>query len=270
MSQAARRISAGGVYQPRSRGAAMADALADARRSMLRLIQLVVVRGAGLLLLLCGLAALVALLTYDSRDASINNATGDAPANLLGGLGATAADILLQSFGLGAVFVLTPLLTWGFVAMRGHTLRHVFWRGFAWPMGTLLVAAGLGVFPVLHALPAGDGGLIGIAAAKLSAHVGQVYHASWLGIVLPLVLLLTGFPLAFLATGLRLKPVLRGLANIPAGAWWLGTQVKMPRLPRREPSFDYDESDDAEHEQYDESDDADGYGLSVEPEPIAA
>jgi S-DNA-T family DNA segregation ATPase FtsK/SpoIIIE len=270
MSQAARRISAGGVYQPRSRGAAMADALADARRSLLRLLQLVIVRGAGLLLLLCGLATLIALLTYDSRDASINNATGASPENLLGGLGATAADILLQSFGLAAVFVLMPLLTWGFVAMRGRTLRHVFWRGFAWPMGTLLVAAGLGVFPVLHALPAGDGGLIGIAVMKLSAHVGQVYGLLWLGTALPLLLLLAGLPLAFLATGLRLKPVLRGLANVPAGALWLGSRVKMPRLPRREPSFDYDQDDDVEHEQYDESDDADAYGLNVEPEPIAA
>jgi S-DNA-T family DNA segregation ATPase FtsK/SpoIIIE len=269
MSQAARRISVGGVYQPRSRGAAMADALADARRSLLRLLQLVIVRGAGLLLLLCGLATLIALLTYDSRDASINNATSVPPENLLGGLGATAADILLQAFGLAAVFVLTPLLTWGFVAMRGRTLRRVFWRGFAWPMGTLLVAAGLGIFPVLHALPAGDGGLIGIAAMKLSAHVGQVYQLTWLGIVLPLLLLLAGLPLAFLATGLRLNPVLRGLANIPAGALWLGSRVKMPRLPRKEPSFDYDEDAD-EHEQYEESDDADAYGLDSGPEPIAA
>jgi S-DNA-T family DNA segregation ATPase FtsK/SpoIIIE len=270
MSQAARRISAGGVYQPRSRGAAMADALADARRSLLRLLQIVIVRGAGLLLLLCGLAALVALLSYDSGDASINNATGGSPSNLLGGLGATAADILLQAFGLAAVFVLTPLLTWGFVAMRGKTLRHVFWRGFAWPMGTVLVAAGLGVFPVLSALPAGDGGLIGIAAMKLSAHVGQVYQVGWLGIALPLLLLAAGFPLAFIATGLRLKPVLRGVANVPAGALWLGSKVKMPNFARKEPSFDYDHDEDDRYDHQDEDDDADAYALNVEPEPIAA
>jgi len=270
MSQAARRISAGGVYQPRSRSAAMADALADARRSLVRLLHLVIVRGAGLLLLVSGLAALVALLSYDSGDASINNATGTAPANLLGGLGATAADILLQAFGLAAVFVLTPLLTWGFVAMRGRTLRRVFWRGFAWPMGTVLVAAGLGVFPALTSLPAGDGGLIGIAVTKLSAHVGQVYRQEWLGIALPLLLLAAGLPLAFLATGLRLKPILRGLGNIPAGAWWLGSKVKMPSFARKEPSFDYDADDDDEHEQPDDGDDDDAYALDTAPEPIAA
>ena len=37
----------GGVYQPRSRSAAMADALADARRALARLTRLLVMRGAG-------------------------------------------------------------------------------------------------------------------------------------------------------------------------------------------------------------------------------
>ena len=235
MSQAQRRIMAGGVYEPRSRGAAMADALSDARRSRGRQMQLVIMRGAGALLLLSGLAALLALITYDSGDASLNNATGVTPSNLLGGLGATAADILLQAFGLAAVFVLAPLLTWGFVAMRGHTLRHVFWRGFAWPMGTLLVAAGLGVFPAVTSLPAGDGGLIGIAAAKLSAHVAQVYGQGWIGIAMPLLLLCAGLPLSFLATGLRPGPVLRGVANIPAGTLWLGSMLKMRACARRRP-----------------------------------
>src|ERR1700712_2422305 len=132
MSQAARRTAVGGIYQPRSRGAAMSDALADARRSMARLMRLVVLRGIGALLLLGGLALLVALLSYNSADASLNNATGMQPANLLGGLGATAADLLLEGFGLAAALVLAPLLIWGFVAMRGRTLRHGFWRGFAW------------------------------------------------------------------------------------------------------------------------------------------
>ncbi|MEI9885322.1 MAG: DNA translocase FtsK 4TM domain-containing protein [Rhizomicrobium sp.] len=267
MSPAARRVMAGGVYQPRSRGAAMADALADARRSLARLMQLVVMRGAGALLLLSGLAALVALLTYDSGDASLNNATRAEPANWLGGLGATAADILLQAFGLAAVLVLAPLLTWGYVAMRGKTLRHVFWRGFAWPMGALLVAAGLGVFPVVMALPAGDGGLIGIAAAKLAANVGTVYHQGWIGIAMPLLLLLAGLPLAFLATGLRLKPVLRGVASIPAGALWLGTLLKMPKFAFRKP-YDHDD-DEPELDDEKESDD-EGYSLDIAPEPIAA
>ncbi|MBS0470286.1 MAG: DNA translocase FtsK 4TM domain-containing protein [Proteobacteria bacterium] len=271
MSQAQRRIMAGGVYQPRSRGAAMADALADARRSMGRLLEILIMRGAGIVLMLSGLAALLALLTYDSTDASLNNATGVPPSNLLGGLGAMAADILLQAFGLAAVFVLLPLLTWGYVAMRGHTLRRVLWRGFAWPFGTVLVAAGLGIFPQLTALPAGDGGLIGIAAAKLSAHVGDVYGQGWIGLAMPVLLMIAGLPLAFLATGLRLKPVLRAAANIPAGFFWLGSMLKMPTFSFRK-TKEYDEEDDEPEYEADETseDDDAAYALSVAPEPIAA
>src|ERR1700761_8862287 len=99
MSQASRRISVGGVYQPRSKGAAMADALADARLAMGRLMRLVIMRGAGALLFLGSAAALVALISYDSSDPSWNNATGNSTANLLGGPGALAADMLLEGFG---------------------------------------------------------------------------------------------------------------------------------------------------------------------------
>jgi S-DNA-T family DNA segregation ATPase FtsK/SpoIIIE len=270
MSQAARRVSVGGVYQPRSRGAAMSDALADARRSMARLTRLIVMRGIGLLLLLGGVTLLVAIATYDSGDASLNNATGGETGNWLGGLGAMAADLLLQTFGVAAVLVLAPLLTWGYVAMRGKTLKHVFWRGFAWPMGALLVAGGLGVLPAMATLPAGVGGLIGIAVAKLSAHVAQVYGQGWIAIAMPLLLLLAGLPLSFLATGIRLKPVLRGVANVPAAFVWAGSLLKRPKFNFRKaaPARDYDE-DDYEPELDAESED-EAYALNVAPEPIAA
>ena len=45
-----------GVYQPRSRGAAMSDALAEARIALARLTQLVIMRGAGALVLLATIA----------------------------------------------------------------------------------------------------------------------------------------------------------------------------------------------------------------------
>ena len=91
------------------------------------------------------------------------------------------------------------------------------WRLLAWPLGTLTVAAGLGIFPAPASLPAGAGGWIGIAAAGLSAHAGADLSAhlpgSW---VLPLFLLAVGLPLAFLATGLRFMPIAARLWNLPA------------------------------------------------------
>src|SRR3569832_1831664 len=123
MSQAGRRIMAGGVYQPRSRGAAMQDVLADARRAMARLLRRVIMRGAGLLLMLAGTVALLSLLTYSATDGSLNNATGVEPSNLFGGVGATAADILLQSFGRAAGGGRRPRRAGGGGAGRGRARK---------------------------------------------------------------------------------------------------------------------------------------------------
>src|ERR1700733_8084600 len=102
-----------GVYQPRSRGAAMSDALAEARIALARLLQLAILRGAGLVVLLATLAVGVALAPYTASDPSLNNATGKAASNWLGPLGATAADVLLQAFGIAAFAFLAPLAVWG-------------------------------------------------------------------------------------------------------------------------------------------------------------
>ena len=140
-------------------------------------------------------------------------------------------------------------------------------RAFAWPLGTVLFAAGLGIFPAPLNLPAGTGGLIGIAAAALSAHVGQVYAAHWVATALPLLLLAAGLPLAFVATGLRFRPILLGFANVAALFYWLGSRLRVPRFSvRSTPVYDEEESE-FEH---DEESDAEGYSLSMAPEPIAA
>jgi S-DNA-T family DNA segregation ATPase FtsK/SpoIIIE len=236
----------GGVYHPRAQGSAMSEALADARAALARLTAMAALRGAGLLLLGCAFAALVALATYSSDDASLNNANLRDVSNWLGPLGAVAADLLLQIFGIAALCCIAPLFTWGLRAMTGRTLKHALWRGVAWPLGAVTVAGGLGILPAPASLPAGVGGWIGIAAANLSAHAGQVYDRPWIGIVLPLGLLLAGLPLAFLATGLRFRPLARGLANIPAALFWLGGKVKMPAFPA--PVADADEEDEADEE----------------------
>ncbi|MEI9996281.1 MAG: DNA translocase FtsK 4TM domain-containing protein [Rhizomicrobium sp.] len=256
---------AGGVYQPRSKGAAMADALADARRSVARLLSILIMRGAGALLFLGAAAALIALLSHDASDPSWNNATGNSAANLLGGPGAMAADMLLQAFGIAAVAALGPPLVWGARALMGLHLSHTMWRAFAWPLGTLLLAAGLGVVPALLTLPAGNGGVIGLAAASLSVKTAAAFHQGWIAAAMPVLLLLAGLPLSFLATGLRLQPILRSVANVPAAFVWIGAHLKMPNLRK---AHDYDEEES--EPELDEAQEEDAYALDVAPEPIAA
>src|SRR5579871_6845459 len=211
----------GGVYHPRARGGAMSDALADARAALARLLRILTLRGAGLALILAALAALLALASYSADDASLNNANLRPVSNWLAPLYAVAADLLLQIFGLAALAFLATLFVWGARALGGKSLKYAMWRLVAWPLGTITVAAGLGLVPPLASLPAGAGGMIGIAAYGLSAHAAQVWQADWVAWALPLGLLLVGLPLAFLATGLRFMPLARGVFAIPSGARWL-------------------------------------------------
>ena len=258
----------GGVYHPRSRGAAMADAMADARRAMGSLARLAVMRGAGGLLFLAALAALVALASYSAGDASLNNATGATTSNWLGPLGAIGADILLQAFGVAAIAALLPPMVWGLRALAGKNLKHAMSRALAWPIGTALTAAGFGILPRPDSLPAGAGGWIGIAASGLSNHVAQVYGQSWLSLAMPLLLLAAGLPLAFLATGMRVRPILRMAANVPASFIWAFGLLKMPSFKSRADESDYDH-DDSEYG-IDDEDEEGAYHLDMAPEPIAA
>jgi S-DNA-T family DNA segregation ATPase FtsK/SpoIIIE len=250
----------------------MSDALADARRAMNKLVRMIALRGAGLMLVLAAAAGLVALLSYSADDASLNNANLRDTSNWLGPLGAVAADMLLQVFGFAAIAALAPILVWGTRALRGKSLKYAMWRLVAWPLGTATLAAGLGLFPQPARLPAGAGGMIGIAASGLSAHAATVWHTPVIGWALPLMLLLAGLPLAFLATGLRFMPLVRGAMNIPATGLWLWSLI-------RKPDFSFAHHDDADDNDHDYEDDDEGaYHLdaaedapgSLRPEPIAA
>jgi DNA segregation ATPase FtsK/SpoIIIE, S-DNA-T family len=255
-----------GVYQPRSRRAAFADALADARRAVARAIKIALLRGAGALVFVAACAGLVALATFSPNDASLSNATGAEPANWLGGFGATAAALLLQTFGIGALAFLTPPAVWGARAMTGRSVRRPLWRAAAWPLATVVVAGGLGLLPKLDALPAGTGGLLGLALDGLSRHAGQAYHQPWVGTAVPVLLLLLGLPLAFFATGLKFMPIARGVANVPAFFVWLAGGLRFRAADAK--ATDEAEEEALEEDEPDEDDD-DPYGLSVKPEPVA-
>src|SRR5260221_4379102 len=151
MAQGSRMI--GGVYHPRARGGAMSDALADAKYAMNRLMRVAALRSAGLLLVLAAAAALVALVSYSSDDASLNNANLRSASNWLGPLGAVAADLLLQIFGWAALAFLAPLVVWGPRALRGKSLQYAMCPLLACPLGTFTLAARLGLFPPLTIRP---------------------------------------------------------------------------------------------------------------------
>src|SRR5215469_7070761 len=149
-----------GAYQPRTRRAAIADSIEDFRHAVAHFVATVLVRGSGLLLLIGALAGLIALASYNPADGSLNNATSREALNWLNGPGATAADLLLQLIGLAAYVALGIPAVWGAMALAGRPFAYATWRAAAWPLGTFLIAAGLGGLPSPLISPAGAGGLV--------------------------------------------------------------------------------------------------------------
>jgi len=219
-------VRTSGVYQPRRRGAAMAENLADARRKITAWLRLALFRGAGLLVLVAAAAVLVALICYNPSDPSPDNATGRETTNLLGPVGATAANLLLQYFGFASLAFLVPPIVWGTRALMGWPLRYAVLRACAWPAGTVLLAAGLGILPKPDSFSAG--GVIGVAATMMAERLAKAWSEPIAGWALPLTALLAGLALAVVAADIKPRALGRGGLHLLAFGSWLIGLLKMP------------------------------------------
>jgi len=262
-----------GAYQPRTRRGQMADTLADWRHAFVQAMNTAMLRGAGAALFVGSAAGVVALVSYNPDDPTLNNAASRDASNLLGGLGATAADLLYLTFGLAAFAALLPPAMWGARALFGRNVTNAVSRAIAWPAGTVLLAAGLGLFPSPFTLPAKTGGLIGLGLSRILAHA----HQGWIATAIPLVALMAGLALSFIATGMRVRALWRAVAAVPGSIAHVGSFIRMPEFfaardedaEYEEDEYEEEEGDEDDYEEGDEEDDGD-YGLSVKPEPIAA
>src|SRR6266851_670019 len=156
--------------------------------------------GLGVVLVLASLLVLLALLTYNPGDVSLNTAIDAPPRNFLGHNGALIADVLVQSFGLAAYLVPSVMFGWAFRLLLGHPVRRPA-RGIL----LLLLALVLGAAScsILHAglsLPAGAGGAVGWVVLGLAKRVG-------LGaIVLPLAMAAAALVALLLVSIIGLSP----------------------------------------------------------------
>src|SRR6266446_2321812 len=128
--------------------------------------------GLGMLLVLASLLLLLALLTYNPGDASLNTAVAVPARNYLGHDGAVIADLLIQSVGLAGYLVPAALVGWALRLMLQRPIQRLGRR-----FGLLLAALLLGAVAcsVLHPalpLPAGAGGAVGWAVLRLIEWLG--------------------------------------------------------------------------------------------------
>ncbi|HSE78885.1 MAG TPA: DNA translocase FtsK 4TM domain-containing protein [Alphaproteobacteria bacterium] len=134
------------------------------------------IEAAGGLLILGALALALALATYSPDDPSLSHAT-DAPArNLVGAFGAVAADILLQTLGLGSALFVTLLAAWGWRLARDRRLPIWWVRITVMPLTVVLAAMALSIVPPPANLPlplsANLGGVVGQLMLRATLETG--------------------------------------------------------------------------------------------------
>ncbi|MEE2980776.1 MAG: DNA translocase FtsK 4TM domain-containing protein, partial [Pseudomonadota bacterium] len=155
-----------------------------------------------------GIAAVLfglALASYGAGDPSLNTATGQAAANLVGYAGAIAADLALQSVGLAAVALVIAPLAWAWRIASHHGLSRPWLRLAMLPLCLVALAAGCATLPHPDGwtLVSGLGGVAGVvivdAMVALIAPVGgSGIHVAILGFTLATLTLApaTGLSLA--------------------------------------------------------------------------
>lgn len=147
----------------------------------------------GLCIIGVALAALVALVSYNPGDPSLNTATNAEVQNWLAEPGAIFADAALQSLGLAALAPLMIIVAWGGRVVRAEAVSWLWLRTVSIPAAALLLSIGLSGFaqPASWSLPAGLGGfsghiLLDLFAISLSG-LGAVESLRWLAVVTGLI-----------------------------------------------------------------------------------
>jgi S-DNA-T family DNA segregation ATPase FtsK/SpoIIIE len=245
----------------RRREASFLDRLLHWRREALA-------RAGGAAMIALGAWLTLALASFSISDPSLNNATARTTENLMGGLGAAVADLLLQLIGGAALFAVPPLVIWGAVAVaRGgrdlaeeRTPRDVVIRLALGPLSFLLLAGALSFAPTPASWPfvAGLGGLAGDGVgALLAAGVGAA-HVPASAIISFFLLFLAGAGAYLFACGLTLTRIEAAIVEAEA----LGARVRefiaarFDAISREDASVetgdleaDYDDEDHAEDDE---------------------
>jgi S-DNA-T family DNA segregation ATPase FtsK/SpoIIIE len=166
----------------------------------------ITVKFRGVLQALLATLLLVALISWNPADPSLNAASGAAPTNWLGLNGALFADLFMQSFGLVAWPCALLLIAFGLATAIGDAIQQ---RLKPTPLKAL--SATCGVLALSAALSA----LAAPAAWPLAAGLGGLWGDAIVGLV------------RWMCDGLRLPgaPIIAGVLFLPLALWGIGYAV---------------------------------------------
>ncbi len=206
----------------RRRGYANVAPLPDHLREALR--RRTVELGGLALLTLAGLLA-AALATWSTQDPSLNHAAEGEVNNLLGALGAIAADVLMQLFGLGSIAIVLPVGVWGWRLMTHRVIDRERLRLIAWAVCAAMGAAFCSSLPSSSGwpLPTGLGGVVGDGLSQIPATLfGETARS------IATLIWGSGMIAAFLATGGFILTDVRSPSAAPTKTKARKVAVKQP------------------------------------------
>ncbi|WP_051660991.1 DNA translocase FtsK [Bosea sp. 117] len=133
----------------------------------------------GLVVLAFAFLMLAALASWSADDPSFSRSSAAAPSNLLGRLGASVSDLMMQLFGLAALAVLVPVAVWGWRILTHRRPSRQRLRLVAFLGGVTLTAAFAACLPRIGGwpLPSGLGGVLGDGVLALPA---SLVASGWL------------------------------------------------------------------------------------------
>jgi S-DNA-T family DNA segregation ATPase FtsK/SpoIIIE len=188
----------------------------------------------GLLLLLFGIALILAIGSFHAGDPSLNRAVDGETLNLLGATGAVAADLLLQSIGLAALLLALVPMIWGWKMLR-HRRLHLWWLRLSLlppaPVALAIALAGL-------SNPAGWPLTVGLGGFAGDYLMARLVEATGLGRPLvALIFVVLAALLAYGALGIAAAGYAAAGRRTAGGVGWLGGLVARgtDRLRRPDP-----------------------------------
>ena len=166
----------------------------------------ITVKFRGVLQALLAALLLVALISWNPADPSLNAASGAAPTNWLGLNGALFADLFMQSLGLGAWPAAVLLIAFGLAAAIGDSIQQ---RLKPTPLKALSATGGV------LALSAALSALAAPAAWPLAAGLGGLWGDAIVSMI------------RMACDGLRLPgaPIIAGVLFLPLTLWGIGHAV---------------------------------------------
>ncbi len=187
-----------------------------------------VVRFRGVLQALLATLLVVALISWNPADPSLNAASSAAPTNWLGANGALFADLFMQSLGLAAWPCVLLLIAFGLAGAIGDAIQQRLkptpLKALSATGGVLALSAGLSALthPAAWPLAAGLGGLWGDAVVGLLKMACEALRIGGAAIIAAVLFLPLGLWGVGYAIGLRLSDLGE------AFAWTRGRRAAEP------------------------------------------